>query len=70
MVLRNPALVVALAAGGNTDRLDGDLGLLGSFGGALGSREKSLDPSLVDKVQCASKDAAKDKVEEDTVICK
>lgn len=68
MVLGDPALVVLARDGGGIggDRfgLKGLSGLLG--GGLLGRlREKRLDPGLVDKVDCSSKGAREDEVEED-----
>lgn len=76
-MVRDPALVVGLAAGGGGSGLGageggvGVGGLLGLFGaagrglGALGLREEGFDPGLVDKVEGSAERGGQDEVEED-----
>lgn len=78
VVLRNPALVVALGgASGDPSRLgaregfgnlDGLLGLLGGSGSATGLGEEGLDPGLVNKVKSAAENASQEEVEEDAAV--
>lgn len=72
VVLRDPALIVALASrGGNSSvglshrDCDADLAnLLGGLG-LLSLGEQSLDPSLVDKVEGSGESSGQEEVEED-----
>ena len=78
MVVGDPGLIVVLvgASAGGAGRfgsgkgldLNNLLGLLGagSTGSTSGLREKSLDPSLVDKVERGAKQTSQEEVEEDT----
>lgn len=76
MVFGNPALVVAFAGASGGGRFGAGergvdfgrlLGLLGGARSALGLGKKSLDPSLVDKVERAAKGSSQDEVKEDAV---
>jgi len=74
VVVGNPALIVVLVrddsngdglgAGERLGNLDDLLGLLSSAG-ALGLREKGLDPGLVDKVESTGESSREEEVEED-----
>jgi hypothetical protein len=74
VVVGNPALIVVLVrddsngdglgAGERLSNLDDLLGLL-SGTGALGLREKGLDPGLVDKVESTGESSREEEVEED-----